>query len=193
MGAGDCPTASRRSDLSLPVLRPFCNNKRISLTNRLDRCYPDLAAQWHPEKNGALHPSDFVRGSHARVWWKCPKGPDHEWQTRIDLRINGGRPRDCPFCRHHCLSVTNRLDLVEAKIAAEWHPTRNGALRPSDVRFTEERKVWWRCPVGHDWRAPIRYRTHLGTSCPHCHERKPKPAMTFRRRRRAWLPSDWSS
>jgi hypothetical protein len=30
------------------------------------------------------------------------------------------------------------------------------------------RKVWWRCPKGHSWRAAVYSRTTLGTGCPVC-------------------------
>src|SRR4051794_26529965 len=41
--------------------------------------YPKLIAQWHPTKNGGFYPDEISYGSGRRVWWKCAKGPDHEW------------------------------------------------------------------------------------------------------------------
>lgn len=45
--------------------------------------YRKLVKEWHPTKNGDLKPSDFTAGSGQKVWWKCPKGDDHEWEARI--------------------------------------------------------------------------------------------------------------
>jgi hypothetical protein len=61
--------------------------------------YPDLVAQWHPTRNGTIAPADVTYGSARRVWWRCPNGPDHEWQARASNRSlyeNG-----CPFCSGH--------------------------------------------------------------------------------------------
>ena len=48
--------------------------------------FPEVAAQWHPTKNGDRKPTDEVANSIAKVWWKCPNGPDHEWLAAIRQR-----------------------------------------------------------------------------------------------------------
>jgi len=63
------------------------------VTNSLATQYPELATEWHPTKNGNLTPSDVVAGSHKKVWWKCAKGPDHEWEAA--LRNRTGLNRGC--------------------------------------------------------------------------------------------------
>lgn len=55
---------------------------------------PNLAAEWHPTKNGSLTPDMVTKGSNKKAWWKCRLG--HEWQTRIVSRSRG---TGCPFCR----------------------------------------------------------------------------------------------
>jgi len=56
---------------------------------------PELAKQWHSTKNGNLTPFDVSAGSHNKVWWKCSKGDDHEWEASIKSRNNGN---GCPIC-----------------------------------------------------------------------------------------------
>ena len=56
---------------------------------------PELAKQWHPDKNGDLTPYDVLPGSNVKVWWKCPRGTDHEWKTSVGLRKKG---TGCPKC-----------------------------------------------------------------------------------------------
>jgi len=34
-------------------------------------------------------------------------------------------------------------------VAAQWHPTRNGNLRPDQVSAGSNTKAWWRCEEGH--------------------------------------------
>src|SRR5712692_1994504 len=48
------------------------------------------------------------------------------------------------------------LAMVQAKIASEWHPTMNGAMRPENVGPGSHETVCWRCPKGHDWRGVVR-------------------------------------
>ena len=37
--------------------------------------YPELAAQWHPTKNGSLLPSQVFPCSDRIVWWTCNHSP----------------------------------------------------------------------------------------------------------------------
>ncbi len=150
---------------------PFCAGKRVSRTNCLAVLYPRLAREWHPTKNGSRTPRDFVAGSVKRVWWRCRKGPDHEWLAGIASRVHG---TGCPCCSGHKVSVTNSLATSFPKVAAEWHPTRNGRLRPKDVVGGSNRRAWWRCRKGpdHVWACTIANRTWGGFGCPFCSDHR---------------------
>ena len=124
---------------------PFCAGQRASQTNSLAR-YRELAVQWHPSRNGELMPRDVVAGSHKKVWWKCPNGPDHEWQAAPQNRM---KATGCPFCRGLYPSVTNSVASVP-ELAAQWHPTRNGQLQPEEVVAGTMKQLWWRCSAGPD-------------------------------------------
>lgn len=147
---------------------PFCAGNNVSVTNSLESVAPAVAAQWHPTKNGSLTPRDVVAGSSRRVWWKCDKGPDHEWQTTPNNRVGGGRK--CPFCANKLPSVTNSLATLQPCLAAEWHATLNANLTPADVVAGSKRRVWWQCDVERDhyWQATVDQRTRAGTGCPQC-------------------------
>ena len=56
------------------------------------------------------------------------------------------------------------------QLAGEWHPTRNGDVTLYDCSPGSSRRVWWRCPHGHDWAAAIGARVH-GSGCPYCAHR----------------------
>lgn len=70
--------------------------------------------------------------------------------------------------------------------AAEWHPTRNGALTPDCVRPGTHDKHWWLCrQCGNEWLAEVRSRTYGGTGCEPCAKKKagrtlstPKPGRS---------------
>lgn len=56
---------------------------------------PELVKEWHPTKNGKLAPYDVSAYAHDVVWWKCPKGDDHQWQAMISNRSQG---KGCSIC-----------------------------------------------------------------------------------------------
>jgi hypothetical protein len=145
---------------------PFCRGFRASVTNSLATLRPDLAAQWHPTLNGDLTPDQVVAGTNKKHWWKCPEGPDHEWQANGNSRVNGGN--GCPFCAGLYASTTNSVASVP-QLAAQWHPTKNGDLRPEDVVVGTARKLWWKCDGGpdHEWQATGHDRA-AGRGCPAC-------------------------
>lgn len=125
--------------------------------------YPNLVAEWHPTKNIDVFPDQVRFGSHLKIWWKCPKGPDHEWQARPNGRTSG---RGCPFCAGQRPSVTNCLATVRPDLASLWHPTRNGKSTPQTVTALSHHSIWWKCAVDetHLWRAS----PSATTGCPFC-------------------------
>jgi len=75
---------------------PFCFGQLVSCTNNLEILHPDIAAEWHPTKNGHLEPHNVRPKSHIKVWWQCPKGDDHLWEAAVSSRTNSGS--GCPHC-----------------------------------------------------------------------------------------------
>jgi hypothetical protein len=133
-----------------------------------ERTHPHLAEEWHPSKNGTLTPRDVTSKSKERIWWKCPEGPDHEWEATVNSRTSLGT--GCPCCFGRNVSVTNSLLSVYPQIAREFHPTKNGAITADQVHSGSNKKYWWKCPEGpdHEWEAAVASRTGLGTGCPCC-------------------------
>jgi Probable Zinc-ribbon domain len=82
--------------------------------------------------------------------------------------------RFSPYGRSRTSSMSHRIKRALADdvpaVAAEWHPTKNGALRPSDVGRGTRRKVWWRCSKdpSHVWEARVFSRAGQGAGCPVC-------------------------
>ena len=146
---------------------PFCaGQKVIQGENDLATQYPQLAAQWDRQKNGALTPEAVTSGSNRRVWWRCEKG--HSYPAVIAHRVRSGS--DCPYCSNHkVLPGFNDLATIEPVVASHWHPTRNGSLTPQQVTPGSRRKVWWLCDKGHAWRAVVNSRTgKQRCGCPIC-------------------------
>lgn len=91
----------------------------------------ELLRQWDTEKNGGKTPDDVSSGSSAMAWWRCDKG--HSFPMRIAFRTT--REQGCPYCAgRRVLAGFNDLAAVAPDVAAEWHPTLNGELRPERFR-----------------------------------------------------------
>jgi hypothetical protein len=167
-------TAASRASSTAPAGCPFCADNKVSVTNCLATRAPELAAEWHPTRNGELTPEKVHHRSFSRVWWSCPVGPDHEWCTQVSNRNHPTDPTGCPFCNRHRLSVTNALAVVEPGLAAQWHPTKNGKLTPHDINFASSNKVWWQCPrdASHAWETSPNLRSRQKTGCPYCANRE---------------------
>lgn len=149
---------------------PVCAN-RIALPGKNDLAnrFPELARQWHPVKNGALTPGDVTPGTKHKVWWRCDRG--HEWRASVLCRTQEGT--GCPVCTGRVIQPgENDLASRFPQLAGEWHPTRNGALLPTQVSPSSKRRVWWRCPLGHEYIAEIGMRTIRGSGCPYCAGKK---------------------
>ena len=149
---------------------PTCANRAVVAScNDLATQYPQLAAQWHPTRNGALTPGMVAPGATRRVWWRCERG--HEWQASVTSRTSGGN--GCPVCAgKQVVAGENDLASRFPAVAAQWHPTKNGKLTPQQVTPYANRKVWWRCELGHEYQAAVGARTMSGSGCPYCSGRK---------------------
>ena len=155
---------------SINIIRPRKPKKGKSLAI-LD---PELAKQWHPTKNGELTPGDVTPGSNKKVWWKCDKADDHEWDTRIADRAKGD---GCSCCSGKKVVPSNCLATLNPKLAREWHPTKNGDFTPNDITPGSNKIVWWKCDKAddHEWTASIVNRSN-GSGCSCCDGRTAVPS-----------------
>ena len=153
---------------------PYCSGNKVSLSNCLATNYPKFAKQWHPIKNEILTPYEIVWGSHKKVWWKCSIADDHEWQATANSRTNQGG--NCPYCVGQKVSISNCLEVIFPEIAKEWHLSKNN-LTPRQITGASDRKVWWKCLQGHEWKSSVKNRTKLGNGCPICSESKGERAI----------------
>lgn len=128
---------------------------------------PELSKEWHPTKNGDLTPFDVSPQKNILVWWKCPKGPDHEWESKINNRYNG---RGCPICSNKKIVKSNSLGTLSPETVKYWHPNKNSPLTPDKVGPGSNKKVWWKCPKGpdHEWEQKIIYVVNKKTKCSIC-------------------------
>ena len=145
---------------------PWCFGQKLIPERSFAARFPEVAAEWHPTKNGDLLPTDVTPMSPKRVWWLCSKG--HEWDAVVGNRARG---HGCGVCANRRVTEANALSTTHPELAAEWHPTKNAPLTPDDVSSGSMEKPWWKCAQGHEWRAQIHSRARKGYGCKSCSNR----------------------
>lgn len=142
---------------------PVCSNRKVLVgINDFATCCKELLTEWDYEKND-INPNSILPGSNYNAWWKC--SIDHSWQAKVGVR--SGRRQCCPYCSNHRV-IVGKTDLKTQfpKIATEWNYERNGELKPEQFLPNSNKKVWWRCETGHEWKIAIASRQANG--CPYC-------------------------
>ncbi len=150
---------------------PICAGRTVVKSNCLQTTHPYLAKEWHPTKNGDLTSDKVYGGSEKKVWWLCPKGADHEYESQIKHRIVGG---GCPICNGKKVVASNSLATTHPDLITEWHPTKN-TLTPNQVVAGSDKIVWWLCKTNptHEWKTAIKKRALLNRGCHACGKRIP--------------------
>lgn len=141
---------------------PYCANKKaVKGINDLTITNPSLCLQWNFEKNND-NPTNYLRYSKKKVWWKCDKG--HEWINSIENMTRGSK---CPYCYPH--KDKNKHDsftIEHPSLLSEWDFSKN-AENPENYTSSSNKKVYWKCKNGHIWQATISDRCR-GYRCPKC-------------------------
>ena len=170
---------------------PYCShkgNKLPCIHDSLQTTHPEISKEWHPTKNKLLKPSDFTSGSGIKIWWLCSKtciyGCAHEWETTIASRCsNEFKSNGCPHCSRRGNAIPcihNSLQTTHLELSNQWHPTKNGLLKPTDITFGSNKKVWWKCVINpiHEWEAVVASRSG-GCGCPHCVNKTEAKLLNF--------------
>jgi hypothetical protein len=127
---------------------------------------PLLLKEWDYEKN-SKGPEEYTQHSAAKVYWICSKC-GYRFKACINNRAN--RKGGCACCSNKVVvKGINDLATTHPHLAKEWHPTKNGDLKPCDILHGTARKVWWLCPRGHAYQATPNHRSS-GTNCPKCND-----------------------
>lgn len=133
---------------------------------------PDVAALWHPTRNGEITPDMVAPRSSLKAWWICAKG--HEWQRSVNAQLVRGSV--CRLCkpRSRRQQIVPRspepgksLRDLHPEVAALWHPTKNGDTAPEHVVPGTHFVAWWTCSNGHEWQRRVDGQV-ANNSCPLC-------------------------
>ena len=122
-----------------------------------------LMNEYNFKKNTEFNLDTLTLGSNKKIWWICSNG--HEWESTINNRKNGN---SCPYCSNRKVLIGyNDLETTNPEISEEWNYKKNIDFTPKDVTAGSNKKVWWICSKGHEWKATVSHRTK-GTRCPIC-------------------------
>lgn len=156
--------SSRKKGYGCPYCSGWLTEKGF---NDLETFFPDLAREWDHEKNAPLKPDEVTSHSNKKVWWRCSQG--HSWKAPVSSRAYGNK---CPYCAgRKLLPGFNDLATRNPSLSSEWDYENNKNLTPEMVMAGSDRKVWWKCHLGHRYQANIADRNLTGSGCPYCGNR----------------------
>jgi hypothetical protein len=140
---------------------PICAGRVVlSGFNDLATTHPEIAKEAFD-----FDPTRLSSGSHSKVSWKCPKG--HVYTSILKQRTTGMRS-NCSVCSGDQVMVgVNDLHTSHPALAVEadgWDPKRYTA--------GHNKKLSWKCELGHKWDASPNSRTNMESNCPVCEGRK---------------------
>lgn len=157
--------ASAYPDTYLKRGCPSCRaaETRRTQKNWLSEVLPEIASQWHPERNGKFTPEDTVWNSKRDAWW-VSDCCGHEWLESPRNRDKYTRLR-CPRCR----TILDSLAWQNPGLASEWsseNPESAWAVRP---QANTPYVPIWVCAKNkaHVWVSPVASRS-AGSQCPEC-------------------------
>lgn len=167
---------------------PYLNHHKIwPGFNDLATVNPELAAQFHPYKNGELTTKDVLPCSVKKIWWLLPydvpddypvkslrgKHFDFEWQASINHRSQGD---SCPYLvGKKVYPGFNDLATINPELAKQLHPLKNHGIHSETIYAYSTKSVWWIYPYDDpktgrhfdfEWQETVDRRMR-GRGCPY--------------------------
>lgn len=99
-------------------------------------------------------------------YWALYKSEDEEQQAHERYRAAVAKAKAENRYHNGAFSYTNFQD-ANPTAAAEWHPTKNGDLKPFNFAPSAKDVVWWLGKCGHEWQASVANRCR-GQGCQIC-------------------------
>jgi len=136
----------------------------MSETTLLMYTHPNIAAEWHPSNTLPLEEATY--GSDYKALWLCSKC-EQTWRGTVWNRSNCSIR--CPYCSgRKAIPGISDLYTLWPDLAKELHTTRNDTQLLKELVANSSKKVWWICPIGHEWDCSVVNRTKKGQDCAYC-------------------------
>ena len=88
---------------------------------------------------------------------------------------NRTRGHCCPYCSGRiCITGISDLATTNPELLDEWNYEKNDkiGLTPFNLGKGYDKKVYWKCKMGHEWSASINNRVNHHSNCPYCSNRR---------------------
>lgn len=149
----------------------YCSGKRVLQGfNDLETEYPNISKQWNYDKNpDNIDPTKIRKGSNKKYWWNCNN--DHYYECSVTNRVQG---YGCPYCsgRKAWKGENDLLSQYPELVKDSWDYDKN-TIEPDKVTYGSDKKVWWKCNLGHSWKSHV-YSRKKGHDCPTCSKSRSK-------------------
>jgi hypothetical protein len=126
---------------------------------------PELAREWHVERNKklfpALNPAKVTIGSKRNVWWRCTKNPAHEWIATVQDRVQ--REMTCRYCRQE---AKQSFIADYSEVAAHFDEEATGMS--ASLAPAKKKQVYkWLCTCGKVFDRRFADVLNRGITCGH--------------------------
>ena len=167
---------------------PICSNRKVMKGyNDLQSQYPTLMKQWDFSKN-ILKPDEISYHYDKKVWWVCDNG--HRYECKVYDRVE--KNTGCPYCANiKVYPGFNDLATKCPHLLQEWNYNKNKDIKPTEISSQSNKKVWWRCKLGHEWETAAHNR-FKGKGCPYCSNTKVLVSFNDLKTKFPLIASDWN-
>ena len=71
------------------------------------------------------------------------------------------------------LNMSEKTNSVSTNktLLKEWNYQKNKDIKPEYIKLNSNKKIWWKCSLGHEWQATT-YSRAQGNGCPYCSNHK---------------------
>ena len=167
---------------------PICAGKKVLAGfNDLATTHPQLIFEWRSQQDDDITPQSVSHATRKKAWWICSTC-GHEWKANIADRAKGSHCPECSRNKPHC--SRNSIINTHPFLLKEWHPTKNGEVKPYHVGRTSKRMIWWICVDDHVWQDEARKRAR-GAGCPECPDGRALNKKEFREVTRERISKEW--
>jgi hypothetical protein len=159
----------------------LCNDTNCKPCKEKSFASNEKSEHLHPTKNGNLNPRDVFKSSSGKFWFKCfDEKCGHDFDASL---AHISRNRWCPYCavpsKKLCNDINckpcNEKSFASYEKSKDWHPTKNGVVKPRDVFKSSDEKYWFKCSdekCGHDFDERLSHITNETCWCPYCSNHK---------------------
>lgn len=109
----------------------------------------------------------------------------------ITLDINVERDSMKIYEQYIINEKKNSLLFKNPELAKQWHPTKNGNIKPDMVSVSSAKRMWWLCDQGHEFLASVANRNNH-KKCPYCSGKRVLPGYNDIATTHSYLLDEWN-